>query len=70
MSFPHDSCLSKDIAPELEAAALTQYNLKRGLKEFGQDGFVALGKEVGQLHTQKVAKPIDGNNLSREQVSM
>jgi hypothetical protein len=52
----------------LEAIALTQYNLKRGLKEFGNDGIITLGKEMEQLHTRKVAKPaVDGGNLTLEQ---
>jgi hypothetical protein len=58
VSFPHDSCSSKDLTPELEAITLTQYNLKRGLKEFGNDGLIALGKEVKQLYTRKVSKPL------------
>jgi hypothetical protein len=41
---------------DLEEIAMTQYTLKRGLKEFGNDGLVALGKEMKQLHTRKVAK--------------
>jgi hypothetical protein len=67
VSFPHDSCLSTGLTPDLKAIALTQYNLKRGLKEFGNDGIVALGKEMEQLHTHKVAKPVDGNNLTKDQ---
>jgi hypothetical protein len=67
VSFPHDSCLSTDLTPDLEAIALTQYNLKRGLKEFGNDGVLALSKEMEQLHVRKVAKPVDGNNLTRDQ---
>ncbi len=67
VSFPDDSCSTKDLTPELEAIALTQYTLKRGLKEFGKDGFDALGKEVKQLYTRKVSKPIDGNDLTKEQ---
>ncbi len=67
VSFPNDSCSTKDLTPELEAIALTQYTLKRGLKEFGKDGFDALGKEVKQLYTRKVSKPIDGNDLTKEQ---
>jgi hypothetical protein len=66
VSFPHDSCSSKDLTSELEATALTQYNLKRGLKEFGNDGIVTLGKEMEQLHARKVAKPVDGNKLTAE----
>jgi hypothetical protein len=46
---------------------MTQYTLKRGLNEFGKDGFVALGKEMEQLHTRKVAKPVDGSHLTRDQ---
>jgi hypothetical protein len=67
VSFPHDSCSSKNITPELEAIALTQYTLKRGLKEFGKDGLTALEKEVEQLYTRKVAKPVDGNDLTKDQ---
>ena len=67
VSFPHDSCSSKDLTPELEAIALTQYNLKRGLKEFGNDGLIALGKEVEQLYTRKVSKPVDSNDLTNDQ---
>jgi hypothetical protein len=67
VSFPHDSCSSKKLTPELEAIALTQYTLKRGLKEFGNDGLTALGKEVEQLYTRKVAKPVYGNDLTKEE---
>ncbi len=67
VSFPHDSCSSKDLTPELEAITLTQYTLKRGLKEFGDDGHTAFGKEIKQLNTRKVSKPIDGDNLTKEQ---
>jgi hypothetical protein len=67
VSFPNDSCLVTDLTSDLEAIALTQYTLKRGLKEFGNDGIVALGKEMEQLHTRKVAKPADESNLTRDQ---
>jgi hypothetical protein len=50
VSFPHDSCSSKDL----------------GLKEFGNGGITALGKEVEQSCTRKVAKPVDSSELSRE----
>jgi hypothetical protein len=46
---------------------MTQYNLKQGLKEFGKDGSVALGKEMEQLHTQKVAKPVESSKLTKFQ---
>ena len=67
VSFPQDSCSSKNLTPELEAIALTQYTLKKGLKEFGDDGLTALGKEVKQLYTRKVSKPVDGDDLTKEQ---
>jgi hypothetical protein len=44
--FSCDSYSTKELPPDLEAFAMTQYNLKRGLKEFGKDGIVALGKEM------------------------
>jgi hypothetical protein len=67
ISFPYDFYSSKELSPELEAIAMVQYNLKRGLKEFGKDGRVALGKEMEQLHTRKVAKPVDTSKLTKVQ---
>ena len=67
VSFPHNSCSSKELMPDLEANALTQYNLKCGLKEFGNEGLVALGKEMNQLYTCKVSKPVHGDDLTKEQ---
>jgi hypothetical protein len=67
VSFPHDSSSSKDLTPELEAFAFTQHTLKRGPKERGNDGRAALGKEIEQLCTRKVSKPIDGDSLAKEQ---
>jgi hypothetical protein len=65
--FPCDFYSYKGLSPDLEAIAMTKYNLKRGLKEFGKYGSVALGKETEQLHTQKVAKPVDSNKLTKVQ---
>jgi hypothetical protein len=65
--FPRDICSSTKMTADLEEIAMTQYTLKRGLKEFGNNGLVALGKEMKQLHTRKVAKPVDGNSLTHEQ---
>jgi hypothetical protein len=62
---PYDSYSSKELTPDLEAIALTQYNLKRGLKEFSKEGSVALGKEMEQLHTLKVAKDVDSSKLTK-----
>jgi hypothetical protein len=51
VSFPYYSYSTKELPPDLEEFAMTQYNLKRGLKEFRKDGIVSLGKEMEQLHT-------------------
>ena len=67
VSFPHDSCSSKNLTPELKAVALTQCTLKKGLKEFGDDGRTPLGKEIEQLRARRASKPVDGDNLTREQ---
>ena len=65
--FPKDTCSTKGLTSDLEVITFTQYTLKCGLKEFGKDGVEALGKEMEQLHTQKVGKPIHSSNLTREQ---
>jgi hypothetical protein len=65
--FPCDSYSTKELPPDREALTMTQYNLKRGLKGFRKDGIVALGKEIEQLHTRKVAKPVDSSKLSKGQ---
>jgi hypothetical protein len=67
VSFPCDFYSSKELSPDLEASAMMQYNLKRGLKEFGKDGIVALGKEMEQLHTYKVVKPVDSSKQTKVQ---
>ena len=46
---------------------MTQYTLKRGLKEFGLKGIAALSKEMEQLHIHDVGKPVDADSLSHEQ---
>jgi hypothetical protein len=46
---------------------MTQYNLKQGLKEFGKDGIITLGKEMEKLHTRKVAKPVESGKLNKVQ---
>jgi hypothetical protein len=44
VSFPYDSYSCKELSPDPEAIAMAQYNLKRGLKDFGKDGILELGK--------------------------
>ena len=65
--FPKDTCSTKGLTSDLEATALTQFTLKRGLKEFGKEGVEALSKEIAQLHIRKVGKPISSSQLTREQ---
>jgi hypothetical protein len=67
VSFTCDSYSTKELPPDLEEFAMTQYNIKQGLKEFGKYGIIALGKEMEQLHTRKVAKPVDSSKLSKSQ---
>ena len=45
----------------------TQYSMKRGLEEFGEDGVKAVTKELQQLHVRRVIKPVKGDGLSREE---
>jgi hypothetical protein len=65
VSFPCDSYSTKELSPDLEAFTMTQLNLKQGFKEFGKDGMVALGKEMEQLYTLKVAKHVDSSKLTK-----
>lgn len=44
---------------------LTQYSLKKGLREFGEQGVEAVLKELKQLHVRKVIAPVKGDVLSR-----
>jgi hypothetical protein len=51
VSFSCNSYSVKELPPDFEAFVMAQYNLKRGLKEFGKDGIVSLRKEMEKLHT-------------------
>jgi len=53
--------------PYLEAVAMTQYNMKRGIKEFGQDGVEAVTSELKQLHVRKTVKPVIAKELTHKQ---
>jgi hypothetical protein len=55
------------IEDAIEAIALTQCSIKRGLKVFGQDGVDAVTSELNQLHIRKVLKPEDADNLTRDE---
>jgi hypothetical protein len=51
VSFPYDIYSYNELTPDLEVSTLTQYNLKRRLKEFGKDRTVVntLGKAGAQI---------------------
>jgi len=53
--------------PDLEAVAMTQYNMKRGIREFGQDGVDVVWSELQHLHTRKTVKPVEAKELTCEQ---
>jgi Reverse transcriptase (RNA-dependent DNA polymerase) len=51
----------------LAHTAMTQYSMKQGIKEFGEDGVEAVLNELRQLHDRKVLEPIQPNELTREE---
>ncbi len=51
----------------LESIVMTQMNLKKGIKEFGQAGVDAVLKELKQLHDRKVVEPRHATTLSGEE---
>ena len=48
------------------ATVLTQYNLKQGVKLFGDKAYAAIRKEMLQLHTRKVLMPRRRCDLTKE----
>ena len=46
---------------------MTQYNLKPGLRKFGNRGEAAVVKELTQLHIMDMWTPMEASKLSREQ---
>jgi Reverse transcriptase (RNA-dependent DNA polymerase) len=48
----------------LESTVMTQYNMHKGLKVFGDAGVTAVLKELNQLHTRKVLEPVEADSLS------
>ena len=50
----------------LESIVMTQYNMKKGIKVFGEAGVDAVLKELQQLHDRKVLEPKDAAKLSAE----
>jgi hypothetical protein len=43
---------------------MTQYNLKQGIKEFGDDGKAAVMAELQQLYDRDVMKPVGTYKLT------
>ena len=50
----------------LDHFSLTQYNLKRGLEVFGNEGILAVKKELQQLHERDVLIPVNADKLGTE----
>jgi hypothetical protein len=51
----------------LEHTMMTQFSIKRGIKEFGDAGVDAVLSELQQLHDRKVLQPTMANELTREE---
>jgi Reverse transcriptase (RNA-dependent DNA polymerase) len=52
---------------QLEETCMTQYGIKKGLKEFGMDGAKAVIAEMRQLEERKVLEPKRSNMLTKEE---
>ena len=48
----------------LEHIVLTQYNLKQGIKQFGDSGKAAVLREIRHFHDRSVPTPIHKADLS------
>ena len=51
----------------LEDTVMTQYSMKKGIKEFGEAGVEAVLKELQQLHDRKVLEPRQPETMTREE---
>ena len=51
----------------IDHICMTQYNLKRGLEMFGNEGIKAVQDELKQLHDRNVLSPVDGSALNTQQ---
>ena len=58
-------CKTETYSDQMEETVLAQYGLKKGLREFREEGATALLKEIKQLHDMKCIDPV--SNLTREQ---
>ena len=64
---PRKPCNYRHLHGNLEQMALTQYNVKKGLKLFGEAGAKAVITEMQQLHEQEVIVPKHANMLTQEE---
>lgn len=51
----------------LEHTVMTQLNMNKGIKEFGDAGVDAVLNELQQLHDRNVLEPMNANELTREE---
>jgi hypothetical protein len=51
----------------IEGILMSQYNMKKGIKLFGQAAVDAVLSELSQIHVRKVLAPKNANDLTREQ---
>ena len=50
----------------LESIVMTQYNMKKGIKMFGEPGVDAVLKELQQLHDRKVLEPKGASEMTND----
>jgi len=68
-NYEHLHLINADLQHPMNHISLTQYNVKKGLKLFGQDGVDAVLKEVQQLHDRDVLLPKDPQMLTPQEKS-
>ena len=54
-------------AEQAEHVMMTQFSIKRGLKEFGEAGALAVIEEMKQLDVRDVMEPVQWESLTKEQ---
>jgi hypothetical protein len=65
--FGADRISNNDTYLILESIVLTQYNLKQGIKKFGDKGKQSVLNELQQLYDRGVIEPIDPSDLTPEE---
>ena len=51
----------------LENTVMTQHNMKKGIKLFGDAGIDAVLKELQQLHDRKALEPVNAKEMTTEE---